>query len=415
MPLKILLTLEDHLTRSANGQFYVAGPAHYAAWSELLHVFDEVLILARAACDWKGSQALERVDGPGVSVHALPEFSGPWEFLGKHRALAACAGDAIAQADVFLLRCPGLVSELLWRELRGRGLPFGVEVAGDPWDAMAPGATTGLLRPLYRRLGRRSLRTMCANAECGLYWTRELLQRRYPLPDQRESYVAPRIVLDQGYATEQVLEQRRRRIRRSAHDRQPLGIGFLGSLAQLYKGPDTLLQALSLCTRQGLDLNVRMAGDGRYRAAMERLATSLGVADRVLFLGQLAGDTVTRFLDSIDLFVMPCRAEGLGRAFVEAMARGCPCIGANTGGMPELLPGEDLTAPGDPRALAAKIAAAVQNPARLLEMSVRHLQTARRFEPEQMRSVRRAFYQTLRRSSLEGREPLAKPAVAHAL
>ena len=58
---------------------------------------------------------------------------------------------------------------------------------------------------------------------------------------------------------------------------------------------------------------------------MELLANKLAVSEKVNFLGQLkSGTEVFDFLDSVDLFVMPSRAEGFPRALHEAMAAAVP-------------------------------------------------------------------------------------------
>jgi glycosyltransferase involved in cell wall biosynthesis len=134
------------------------------------------------------------------------------------------------------------------------------------------------------------------------------------------------------------------------------------------------------------------------------LAKRLGVEDRTQFVPRLpSGEPVFDFLDSIDLFVMPSRAEGLPRALVEAMARGCPCIGSNIGGIPELLAPEDLVPPNNPEALAQKILEVTANPERMKAMSERNLARAKQFDPEVLRDARLAFYRYVRDHS--GRDP----------
>jgi glycosyltransferase involved in cell wall biosynthesis len=180
-----------------------------------------------------------------------------------------------------------------------------------------------------------------------------------------------------------------------------LRIGFIGSFAQLYKGADTLLRSLATCLRRGTTLEISFVGEGRYRKNMESLARDLLVEGNVSFLGQLGfGRPVCDFLDSIDLFVMPSRAEGLPRALVEAMARGCPCIGSNVGGIPELLSAEDLVPPNDPEALARKIMEVAADPQRMKAMSLRNLERAEQFDPEALKDVRRAFYRYVRDHSV---------------
>jgi glycosyltransferase involved in cell wall biosynthesis len=130
---------------------------------------------------------------------------------------------------------------------------------------------------------------------------------------------------------------------------------------------------------------------------MESLAQELSIQDSVVFMGHLKfGDPIFDFLDSLDLFVMPSRAEGLGRALVEAMARGCPCVGSQVGGIAELLDFGELVPPGDPVSLADKIMEVTGNPLRMKQMAQRNLEKAKQFSPELLKEVRHNFYSYVR-------------------
>lgn len=67
-----------------------------------------------------------------------------------------------------------------------------------------------------------------------------------------------------------------------------------------------------------------IAGDGGRRADLEEQATSLGVRDRVHFLGQR--DNVGDVLQALDVFVLPSGREGMSNAMLEAMAAGVPVV-----------------------------------------------------------------------------------------
>jgi glycosyltransferase involved in cell wall biosynthesis len=180
----------------------------------------------------------------------------------------------------------------------------------------------------------------------------------------------------------------------------PWTIVGVGRLAQMYKGVDTLLEAIARCRSMDLDVRLVWAGDGRYRAVLERQAASLGVGEAVSFVGEVpAGAGVRAVLDGADLFVIPSRTEGLPRALIEAMARGLPCIGTCVGGIPELLPESDLVAPDDPEALAERIRAVLLDPGRRDVMSERNLARAREFRSDLLRERRNAFYRELRSRS----------------
>ena len=163
-----------------------------------------------------------------------------------------------------------------------------------------------------------------------------------------------------------------------------------------------MIDAVSLCIRTGLDIHLIVVGDGRYRPYLEARCKKRGIEDRTHFLGQLpAGEPVYAQLDRADLFVLASRVDGLPRALLEAMARGLPCIGTNVGGIPELLPPEDLVPPNDAKALAAKIREILGDPQRMAQMSLRNFQKAQEYREEVLQARRRAFYQTVKEIAVE--------------
>jgi glycosyltransferase involved in cell wall biosynthesis len=88
------------------------------------------------------------------------------------------------------------------------------------------------------------------------------------------------------------------------------------------------------------------------------------VPEGVDYLGPVSRDRVATLMADSDLFVMPSRLEGFGIAFVEALARGLPCVGRNAYAMPEIIEpgtGGALVDDDDPDALAAVIAETLEN------------------------------------------------------
>jgi glycosyltransferase involved in cell wall biosynthesis len=395
--MKILVTIEQRFSRGPDKHIYGDGPAKYSSWSNYLEVFDEVVVLARAAERSEISQQEARTDGPSVSFIALPNYSGPWEYLKSFPELKARVREAIMQTDAYILRVPSLVGRLAWREITRMGRPYALEVVGDPWDALGPGTLRSVFRPVFRRVGANELQRMCRNAIAVHYVTQQALQRRYPPGPESYSVGFSDALMDSAFALPDALTLRFRRIEDSAarigNSKNALRIGFIGSLARMYKGPDLLLRAARLCLRRGLNLEVAMVGTGRHTGEIQALAKQLGIEDRTRLLGQLpSGKPIFDFLDSIDLFVMPSRAEGLPRALLEAMARACPCVGSAVGGIPELLALTDLVPAGDAAALAGKIMEVAGNPQRMKGMAQRNLEKATEFSPENLKEVRRDFF-----------------------
>jgi glycosyltransferase involved in cell wall biosynthesis len=199
--------------------------------------------------------------------------------------------------------------------------------------------------------------------------------------------------LDGHLADAEVISKRKQGVRELADGlKRPVRLGFAGSLEVHYKGADVLIKALAICLRQGLFLEAHLAGDGRSRSEFEALAQKLGVSSAAHFHGHIpAGKAVVEFLDSIDIFVMPSRTEGLPRTLLEAMARGCPCIASSVGGIPELLPPEALVSASDAKQLATAIHQYISQPLLMVRMIERNADIARRYRPEVLREAQRRF------------------------
>ena len=133
------------------------------------------------------------------------------------------------------------------------------------------------------------------------------------------------------------------------------------------KGFDLLIDALAALSRArpGLDARLEIVGDGPERAALERRVDAAGLADRVTLPGHLGPVALRERLRAATLFVLPSRSEGVPLALLEAMAAGVPVLAADVGGVGDVLRAglpECLVAPDDVDALAAGIAARLDDP-----------------------------------------------------
>jgi len=122
-----------------------------------------------------------------------------------------------------------------------------------------------------------------------------------------------------------------------------------------------VLRALWLLRDEHPDLAWDVVGDGPERPALERLASELGLSDRVRLHGQLApGPAVAAARDGT-VFVLPSVDEAFGVAYVEAMAGGVPAVGCRGEDGPEEIAaaggGMRLVPPAEPEALAAELRA----------------------------------------------------------
>jgi len=108
------------------------------------------------------------------------------------------------------------------------------------------------------------------------------------------------------------------------------------------KGFQLALEALpGLIERLG---NVRfiVAGSGTHEQELRAQATALGLDEHGSFLGWIGDDVLHSLYRISDLTVVPSLYEPFGLVALEAMASGCPCLVADTGGLREVVPNEEV-------------------------------------------------------------------------
>lgn len=127
---------------------------------------------------------------------------------------------------------------------------------------------------------------------------------------------------------------------------RPFTFGFVGRLVP-EKGLEVLLRAAA---KVDGDWRLRLVGGGSGRGEFESLARTLGIGEKVVFIGQLSSTDLPDQYHKLDALVLPSltRAnwkEQFGRVLVEAMASGVPVIGSDSGAIPGVVGDAGLIVP----------------------------------------------------------------------
>lgn len=167
-------------------------------------------------------------------------------------------------------------------------------------------------------------------------------------------------------------------------DRSEPVVVFLGRLRK-YKGAQHAIRALAHVRREVPGARLDVVGDGPYRAALESLAASLGLADHVRFLGALPHGAKVDALNAAQVAVCPSPKEGWGLTVIEANACGVPVVASRSPGLVESVKdGETglLVPHGDARAIAGALVRLLADRALRLRMADAAVRWARTFDWE---------------------------------
>jgi len=173
------------------------------------------------------------------------------------------------------------------------------------------------------------------------------------------------------YGYQELEEKHRPRLTRSV-----LGIEersfVVGTIARLVPQKDipTLLNSFKIFNESSPNSTLVIIGDGPIKDEMKKLAITLGINERILWVGRT--EDVDGYLSLMDTFILTSKYEGFGLVLLEALNMHLPIIAANNSAIPEVL-GTDFTGlvkTGDAKAFAEKLKSLINIDVRLANISM---------------------------------------------
>ncbi len=379
---------------SVNGEIWTSQGFSMALWQRYLGKFNHVYVAARLQnVSEHSSDNLFKLEDKRVSVIGLPYYIGLVPYLKAKGSIKKIINSFIHPGDAYICRVPGNIGTIAAECLKKKGIPYGLEVVGDPWESLSPQAFESPFARILQVVAKRQLQKITHNASAALYVTNHILQGKYPVKEGVFTTGASNVILrDDCYSAEphKVVDREKNvQVRMLA----------VGTLAQLYKAPDVILKALAIVKSKGYNPFLTWFGDGRYRQPMIKMAEELGLKDNVNFVGAVKQDVIRKEFEQTDLFVHASRAEGLPRAVIEAMAYGLPCIGSSVAGIPELLSPEAIVKPNDVDRLAEKMLRFVENKQFAQSEANKNWDESKKYHNDILTERRLSFYDELVKQS----------------
>lgn len=396
--MRLLFAHDHRFVRGQSSAVYTQGSFPAPVWERYLTHFNELRVLGRDHGHGE-TVGLARSDVPRVS-YALVTPPTLLERLGlRTGALKAELVREVAAADAVIARLPSDIGLLAVDEAKRQGRPVLIEVVGCAYDGY--GNHGSRIARLYAPLALLRMKRAAARADFAIYVTESWLQGRYPARNARADHASD-VILDP--IDPEVAHRRGNRLERLAAGAEPV-FGTVASLRTASKGLQTMLSALSQLRDAGAAVpEWRILGPGDPQP-WRRMAERLGVSAHVHFDGvRPAGDAVFAWLEDIDVHCQPSFQEGLPRATIEAMSRGCACLGSTAGGLPELLPADRTHLPGDVAALKKLIRHYHDSPDDVAKASHRDAARARDYLGERIESRRHALFAQFAQEAARRRE-----------
>ena len=169
--------------------------------------------------------------------------------------------------------------------------------------------------------------------------------------------------------------------------------GFIGNLNRV-KDPYMLISTFSLLARK-LDCSLTVVGPDILSGRAQEYARSLGVHDRIQWMGKVPHELIPSLLNSFDFLLLTSRYEGEGVVVMEAFASGVLVAGTRVGLLADAGDESITVDPGDAEGLAEKILQLIREPARVHAMRVRNRQTSEEWRAERTSAEFRKLYEGL--------------------
>ncbi len=297
---------------------------------------------------------------------------------------------SVKESDVLIIRVPCQFDSYFIKCAKRNNKPYLLEVVGCVWDSFWNYNVKGKILAPVEFLKERSV---ISNAKYCVYVTNEFLQRRYPTKGKKTN--CSNVILENINKND--LDNRLKKI--EENENNIITIGTCAAVDVKYKGQDTVIRILPILKKHGYKIKYQMVGNGEENYLRD-LARKYNVEDCVEFLGSIPHESVFKWYEKIDIYIQPSKQEGLPRALIEAMSKGCPALGTKVAGIPELLEKECVYRKGDLNKMTKIIEKFIEDKKYMKEQAINNFETSNKYKSEVINKRRQKFFYDFKEKEL---------------
>lgn len=276
--------------------------------------------------DTKLKEKTNHIEQSNFSFQGVDNFKTLKGYLGL-KTIKEKVNSCVRDAEYIVARIPSDLGFLAIKYAKKYSKPYLIEVVGCPFDSLSNYNTIGkLLAPIYMIYMKKIVK----RAPYVLYVSKNFLQKRYKTYGRQIN--CSNVELEKANGI--ILQNRLKKIKNT--DKKKIVIGTLAAVNVKYKGQQFVIKAIKMLYEAGYEIEYQLVGGGS-KDYLKKIAQKEKVSKQVKFLGELPHEKVFEWLSTIDIYIQPSLTEGLPRALIESMSLGCPALGSDSGGIPELL------------------------------------------------------------------------------
>lgn len=368
---------------------YYAINLNYRLWQDrYLPIFDNIIVSTRVK-DIKSEEIFQKkgytiANGKNVNMIPISEYEKFTDIFFNKGKVQEQLKKVIELVDCVIIRMPSPLGILACDMCIKMKKKYAIEMVACAWDGYRNhGHWAGKIVAPYMWLKTRE---QCKKAKRVLYVTEKFLQKRYPTKGKTTN--ASNVIIN--LPDNRILDNRILKIKQS--DKNNITLGLVGPLELKSKGHEVALRAIEILKKDYPNIKIELLGTGEGKK-IKKLIDKLQIQENVIFKGTLpAGQAVLEWMDDIDILVIPSFQEGLPRVLIEAMSRGCPAVGAKTGGIPELIEENMIHKPGDYKKLAIDIDKIIKDKELAVKLAKENFQNSKQYSKENLDLKREKFW-----------------------
>jgi len=387
--MKLCFIFDTVMLKDEETDDYYAINLNYKLWKDrYLPIFNEIIVSTRVrkstSSEIKKKTGYTIANGQYVEMQPITHYNKITDVFVKRKKIYKQLEQIITNCDCVIIRLPSPLGNLACNICRKLNKKYAIEMVACAWDGYRyHGHWAGRLVAPYMLYKTKQ---QCKLANRVLYVTKNFLQKRYPTKGITTNI--SNVMINES--TVNILQARLDKIKNFNSNR--IVLGLVGPLELYSKGHEIALKAMTLLKEKYNNIIIEFLGNGNEKR-LEQISNKLGIRENIIFKGTLpSGEAVLKWMDEIDILLVPSFQEGLPRVLIEGMSRGCPAVGAETGGIPELIRKEFIHKPGNYEKLAENIQEIVQDKELALELAKENFENSKIYAKERLNERRNKFW-----------------------